>query len=106
MKRFAIPGLMLLALFLGAAIGWVDSRPDWDDTGITIGAVLLASVLCGLIGPKLPWLLGIAVGIGVPAWGIALHGTFASLIALPVAVAGAYAGALVRRTVSRGGAPG
>jgi hypothetical protein len=51
------------------------------------------------IGPKLPWLWGIAVGIGVPAWNIILHGTFASAIALPIAVAAAYGGALVRRAL-------
>jgi hypothetical protein len=105
-KRVAIAGLLLLALSLGTAIGWVDSRPNWDDTGITIGAVLLASALCGLIGPKLPWLWGIAVGIGVPAWGIALDGSLASLVAFPIAVAGSYLGALVRRVVSRWGSTG
>jgi hypothetical protein len=80
MKTPAILGLLVLALSLGTVIGWIDSRPGWDDTGITIGAV--------------------------PAWGIALNGSFASLVALPVAVAGAYGGALMRRAVSRGRKPG
>jgi hypothetical protein len=102
MKTPAILGLLVLALALGTVIGWIDSRPGWDDTGITIGAVLLASAACGLLGPKMPWLWGFAAGSGVAAWGIVLNGTFAGLVALPVAVAGAYFGALVRWGVAGG----
>jgi hypothetical protein len=32
-----------VGLLAGALVGYVDSRPTWDDTGITAGAVFLVS---------------------------------------------------------------
>ena len=33
--------LLMGAATLGMAIAWVDSRPNWDDTGITAGTLFL-----------------------------------------------------------------
>ncbi len=32
------PVLLFIAVLIGMTIGWVDSRPNWDDTGVTVGA--------------------------------------------------------------------
>ena len=40
--------LLVVALMLGGLIGYVDSRPNWDDTGVTAAALL---VCCGLLAP-------------------------------------------------------
>ncbi len=46
----------------------------------------------------------LAVGVGIPALGIALHQNYESWAALVVAFVGAYAGALVGRLVRRSAA--
>lgn len=89
--------LMPLALVLGLLIALVDSSPNWDDTGITAMALVIT---CGLLGAAYParaWQWGLAVGLWVPALGIALHQNYGSWVALVVALAGAYAGGLVGR---------
>jgi hypothetical protein len=89
--------LFVVALGLGLAITYVDSRPNWDDTGITAGAILLSCAVLGALGPKQPWLWALAVGIWIPLFGIARAQNFGSLLALAVAFAGAYAGMALRK---------
>jgi hypothetical protein len=89
--------LFVLALSSGALIAYLDSRPGWDDTGVTALALLLSCGLLGAAGPRRTWAWALAVGLWVPALGITLSGNFGSLLALPFAFAGAYAGAALRR---------
>jgi len=93
--RFVV--VVILALTLGAAIGWIDSRPGWDDTGITAVTLFLAGGLCGFLLPRWPWVCGIAVGIWVPLF--EFRSDPAPLVALVLAIAGAYSGALLSRLV-------
>ena len=92
--------LFILALALGALITYVDSRPSWDDTGVTAGAVLAASCVLGFLGPARPWMWALALGIWIPAIGIARAHNYAALLALAVAFVGAYGGMAVRRWLS------
>ncbi len=85
--------LLVPALAVGLAIGFVDSSPHWDDTGITVGVVVIASGLLSALAPGRAWLWALAVGIWIPTFNIALHHGFASAAALVFATAGAYAGA-------------
>ncbi len=39
-----------IAVPSGLAIAWVDTRPHWDDTGITAGAVIVAAGLSTFLG--------------------------------------------------------
>jgi hypothetical protein len=48
--------LLVLAGFAGVAVAYVDSRPTWDDTGVTAGAMFLFAAVLGLLGPQRPWL--------------------------------------------------
>ncbi len=89
--------LLLLAVALGFVIGFVDTRPTWDDAGITVGALLIVAAGFGLLMPERAWAWGVAVGTGTPLLNIVLHGTLAALVAFPVAFLGSYAGALVRK---------
>lgn len=95
--------LFVAALACGAGIAYVDSRPTWDDTGVTAAAVLAVSGLLGLASPRRAWLWALAVGAWVPAWGIANSGNYGSLLALAFAFAGAYAGAGVRKAMALAG---
>src|SRR5579872_5778671 len=78
-KRLTEMGVLTLALVLGLSIGWMDSRPHWDDTGITAGSLLLSAGLVGFLASRRPWLLGLAVGLWVPLTVIAKHPGIASL---------------------------
>jgi hypothetical protein len=89
--------LLIAALAIGLGIAYVDSRPNWDDTGVTVAAILLVTGSLGAAGPSRPWLWALAVGLWIPALGIALHRNYGSLLALPFAFAGAYAGMVLRR---------
>ncbi len=40
--------LFLIALLFGLAIAWMDARPHWDDTGVTVGCLVLSAGLHGI----------------------------------------------------------
>ncbi len=84
--------LLALATLSGLFITYVDSRPTWDDTGITAGVILLLCGLLALIGYQRPWLLALVVGAWIPLYGLFVTHNFASILALIIAFVGAYAG--------------
>jgi len=81
-----------VGLLLGAGIGYVDSRPTWDDTGITVGAVVLCAFVTAAISPRWAWLSGLAVGLPVLAFNAVLHGGYASAAAVGIGVVSAGIG--------------
>ncbi len=89
--------LFVAALAIGAGIAYVDSRPNWDDSGVTAAAILVSCGILGAAGPSRAWLWALAVGLWIPLLGIALHRNYGSLLALPFAFAGAFAGMALRR---------
>jgi hypothetical protein len=93
--------LVPTALALGLVIAYVDSRPNWDDTGITALALFVCCALCGALVPKRPWLWALAIGAWIPIAGITMAGNFGSLLALVFAFAGAYAGMACRNVLLR-----
>lgn len=93
-------GLAVLAIVVGLIIGWVDSRPTWDDTGLTAAAVFLAAAFFAALTPRRPWLWGLAVGAWIPLFGIIGSHHVGSLLALAIALGGAFAGALARRALA------
>jgi hypothetical protein len=88
--------LLPIALGLGLLIAYVDSRPNWDDAGLTALALLASSGLCGVLAPRRPWVWALAVGIWIPLVGIASARNYGSLLAILFAFAGAYSGMVVR----------
>ena len=88
----------VLVLCAGLIIAWIDTRPRWDDTGITAGALAIAAAL-GSFARVPPWLAAVLVaGLILVA---ELSGGTGVLLAIPFALAGAYTGAyLCRRTVA------
>jgi len=85
---------------IGCAIGYVDSRPAWDDTGITVGAVVLSAALLSAIAPQRALVTALAVGLPVVVLNVLASGSYASLAALVAAGVGAVVGYGLRRTVS------
>jgi len=93
--------LLPVAFCVGLLIAYVDSRPNWDDTGITALALLLSCGALGALGPERPWRWAVAVGVWIPVYGIASSHNFGSLLALGFAFAGAYAGMGLRKALER-----
>ena len=83
-----------LAFCAGLAIAWIDTRPHWDDTGITVGALLISTALISLLRVP-PWL--VALLTAGPILIAELPGSTDVLLAIPFTLAGAYTGALIRR---------
>jgi hypothetical protein len=98
--------LIVGAAVVGAAIAFVDSRPGWDDTGITVGLLVLAAgVVAGASGRR-PWMWALLVGAWTPAVEVATGGSAASFAALGFAAVGALGGWALRRSLATGDRPG
>lgn len=99
-------GLLLVipAIAVGVAIAWVDSRPNWDDTGITAMSMAIASGILGLAAPKRPWLWALAIGIWIPLHQIAnrpsVSAVLGGCVILLFPMAGAYLGMFCRRAAA------
>jgi hypothetical protein len=90
---------LLIAILFGLLIGFIDSRPSWDDTGIIVGMIIISSACLGLVMPRYPWIWAISVGIWTPIWNIVHHHNYSSFIALPIAFIGAYIGVLIYKLI-------
>ena len=94
---------IVLAVLAGLGILILDSGPDFDDTAITAIALALAAFVVVLIDGSGRVLrvatLAVLVGVWIPVLEIAPAGTYAPLLALAFAAAGAIAGMLVLRSV-------
>ncbi len=96
--------LAVVAITLGLAIAWVDSRPGWDDTGITaVSLVVVGAVIAALSGHR-PLLWAVLIGVWTPLLEIPASGDPAPLIALGFAFAGSLLGYGLARLSSRSGA--
>jgi len=97
----------LFAVVAGVAIAWVDSRPGFDATAITVLALVIAAavgvVIAGArgVGPAL--LIGVLVGAWIPLLELGGSPGAASLAALGFAVTGALGGVVAVRLLPGGG---
>jgi len=89
------------AVIAGLGIAALDTRPSWDDTGITVGLLLGAAAAAAAASGRRPWLWATLVGAPLPIVEIAGGGATASLLALVFAAAGASIGWLARRGIER-----
>ncbi len=89
--------LLPVAIALGLGIAYFDSRPTWDDTGITVVTLFAAAGICGVLGPRFPWLWALCIGLWTPLFEIPGTHNYGPLFALVVAFLGAYAGMAVQK---------
>jgi hypothetical protein len=89
--------LLAVALVSGGLVTYIDTRPTWDDTGITAAAVFILSGVFGFLGPRRPCLWALAIGIWIPLFGILKTQNYWAILALVVAFAGAYSGMAIRK---------
>ncbi len=90
---------LAVALLVGLALGWIDSRPGFDATGITVVALLAGSAAISAWSPRHAWRWALALGGFVPLFELSQGGSPASLVALGFAGAGALVGAALGRSV-------
>ena len=93
--------ILALAILDGLFIAWMDSRPHWDDTGITVGALVLSSGLLALLAPRRVWLIAMAVGIWIPLHAMVTNGDPRMLLVLLFPLAGAYGGLGIRKLAAK-----
>jgi hypothetical protein len=82
----------ILAILLGLGIAWIDTRPNWDDTGISVLMVAIAAMLCAYAAAKKPWLIALAVSIWIPLISVVTDQNYGSLLSFIPGFFGAFAG--------------
>ncbi len=93
--------LVVIALIAGLSIAFIDSRPTWDDTAITVFAFLVSGGILGLLIKRRPWLYALALGLWLPLWeGIASR-NFSILVVLVFPFVGVYAGWILGQVVRK-----
>ena len=102
--RWRDPMLAVIAVALGLAIALVDSRPSWDDTGITAVGLVGATALVAALSGRRPLVWAILVGVWTPVLGVPASGDPAALLALVFALVGALIGYGLARLNSRSAA--
>jgi hypothetical protein len=98
----ALAGLALAALAFGTVVGWIDSRPGWDDTGVTAGLLAIGAAFVTAVAGRRPWLWALLIGAPLPIIELAGAGAWASLAAIVFAAVGASLGLLIRRVLREG----
>lgn len=87
--------LLVAAVVFGLLVTYIDSRPTWDDTGITVIALLIGSGIVGLLAQKRPWIFALAIGVWLPIWYMLTKHDMSMLIVLAFPFIGVYAGWLL-----------
>ena len=87
----------IVAICVGLAVAWMDSRPGFDATGITAGSLLMTGGFAAYVSRRRPWMWALAAGIWVPVFETRDPSMPAPLAALVFAGAGAGAGWLAGR---------
>lgn len=93
---YKFTSFLILSLLAGFLISWNDTRPTWDDTGITAGLIVLTAALFGYLSPKWPWIWALTVGLWIPMHAIVFNNDFKMLLVMLFGFAGAYLGAAVK----------
>lgn len=88
---------ILIGIILGTSIAYIDTRPHWNDDGMSVLMILVVSFICGCISSQKTWLIALAVGIWIPLFNIVLDYNYGSFIALIPAFIGAYIGYFSRK---------
>jgi hypothetical protein len=96
--KFSI--LSIIALLAGLFIAWVDTRPTWDDAGLTAAAIFLVTTLLGTAMPSRACVWALIVGGCILLLNLVLRGNYGAGLALVIAFIGAYAGVLLRNALS------
>jgi hypothetical protein len=96
-KSRSSPTVLVVALIIGCAIGYMDSRPTWDDTGITAGATVLSAAALTFGAPGRALFVALLLGFPVVVMNYVTSRRLDSWIVLVIALVGAGIGFALRR---------
>ena len=82
---------------VGLLLVWIDSSPNWDDSGITAALLFGTSVIFGFSMPRFAWLWAILDGMWIPLNAILLHRQYGMVIVCMIAFVGAYSGVFIQK---------
>lgn len=91
-----------IALAYGVLVASIDSRPGWDDTGITAALLVVGAAFTAALDGRRPWLWTLLIGAPLAIIEVPASGSAASLVGLLFAGIGASFGLLVRRAIGSG----
>ena len=95
----AVVLLAVIAVAFGFVVAGIDSRPGWDDTGVTAGLLVIGAAIAAGLDGRRPWLWTLLVGAPLAIIEVPATGSAAALVGLVFAGVGASFGLLVRRAV-------
>ena len=88
---------LIISSLLGLLIAWIDSRPNWDDSGITAAMIFCVSAFFGFFMKDRPWLWALSVGIWIPLSSTLFYMNYTTILALIFAFIGSYVGSLIHK---------
>ena len=98
-KSFII--YFLLSIIIGLGISWIDSLPNWDDTGILVFIILLTAIVFGYLTFEKPWMIGLAISAWIPLRAILQTHNYGAFLALIPGFAGAYIGYFIKYQMTK-----
>jgi hypothetical protein len=90
---------LVVSIIAGVLIAMMDTSPNWDDTGVTVGAILLITFVARATRPDFAWLWALIIGGLVLGFNLVLKPGYGAAIALVFAFVGAYAGSFMRKVM-------
>lgn len=90
---------------LGLGLGLVDTSPNWDDTGISAGVLVLLCLTFGAVRSAPAWAVALSIAAWIPLLNMAKSGNAESLMVLPIALLATYAGSGLLAGIRRHVAP-
>ena len=93
--------LILIAIIIGHIFAYIDSRPNFDDTGVLAVSIAIVSAILAYLYPSRPWLWALCVGLWIPLHNILHNQNLSSLLALVFAFMGAYVGAAIAKLCAK-----
>ena len=91
--------LIILSLAAGLTIGWIDTRPHWDDTGVTVGLIFISSFILGTLTKRNAWVLALIIGLCITSFNYILHNNLQSSMSIVIAFAGMYSGVAIIKLI-------
>ena len=93
--------LLTIGILGGLFFAYVDNLPKFDDTGVLAFTILIFSGLIALFGYRRAWLLALFISLWIPLHEVISFSNYGGLLAVPFALAGAYAGLLMNRFIRK-----
>lgn len=95
--KFSI--VLILVVIAGFTLAKIDTSKNWNDTGVTVGLILISSFTFGAILPRFAWLWAIILSGLIFCFNVIEAHNYGAAGAILFAFAGAYSGVLFRKLI-------